>query len=75
MSVLHNHRVNISVYTLCGISKWKFPFSAWPSDLPRVLAWCIYSTCMWTLIKVQIHMTPEHIKAGSCSGPHTSTAA
>lgn len=33
--------------------------------LPRVLAWRIYSARLCTLIKVQIHMTPEHIKACS----------
>lgn len=56
---------NISVYTLIWISKWKSPYSALPRDVPRILVWHIYSARLCTLIKLQIHMTPEHIKACS----------
>lgn len=56
---------NMSVYALSWTSKWKFPSSLPSPDLPRVLVWRIYSARFCTLIKLQIHMTPEHIKACS----------
>lgn len=43
----------------------EIPFLCLVQDLPTVLVWHIYSACFCTLIKLQIHMTPEHIKACS----------
>lgn len=54
---------NISADTLsCSGNSPSLPY---PETFPEFLVWHVYSTQLCTLITLQIHTTPEHIKASS----------